>query len=117
LAGWKTNYEVLRCYVSFAKLKSVDWDFVDAKVLKKLVAWVCDSATSGERLTLLQSCLSGIPLYYMSMFLMNKTFVEKLVKRMRRIFWQSKIKKRKYYMVKWKKSVDLKLRVVWMLRT
>jgi hypothetical protein len=28
--------------VSFSKLKSVDWDFVDAKVLKKLAAWVCD---------------------------------------------------------------------------
>jgi hypothetical protein len=34
--------------VSFAKLKSVDWNYVDAKVLKKLAAWVCDSSTLGE---------------------------------------------------------------------
>lgn len=37
----------------------------------------------------------------MSMWLMNKTFVEKLDKHRRRFFWQGCNKKRRYYLVKW----------------
>jgi hypothetical protein len=72
--------------VTFAKIKSVDWDFLDAKMLKKLDSWIGDSATSGGRLILLDSSLSGIPYFYMSMFLLNKTFVEKLDKHRRHFF-------------------------------
>jgi hypothetical protein len=46
-------------------------------MLKKLDSWIGGSATSGGRLVLLDSSLFGIPYFYMSMFLMNKTFVEK----------------------------------------
>lgn len=84
--------------ISYATLKNSDWDFVDSKCIKKLASWICDNASSGGRLTLLQSSLSGIPMYFLSMFLWNKTFIEKITKHMRRFFW-----KKKYYMVKWKK--------------
>lgn len=33
--------------VTFANLKNIDWDFLDAKMLKKLDSWIGDSATSG----------------------------------------------------------------------
>ena len=89
--------------VTFSNLKNIDWDFLDMKFIKKLDAWICGSASSGARLTLLQSCLSGLPSYYMSMFLLNKTFIEKIYKHMRRFFWQGVQKKRKYYMVKWRR--------------
>jgi hypothetical protein len=79
----------------------VDWDFLDAKVLKKLDSWIGDSATRGGRLVLLDSSLSSIPYFYMSMFLLKKTFLEKLDKHRRSFFWAEKTKKRKYYMVKW----------------
>jgi hypothetical protein len=85
--------------VTFANIKSVDWDFLDAKMLKKLDSWIGDSATSGGRLILLDSSLSGIP--YMSMFLLNKTFVEKLDRHRRHFFWAGRKKKRKYHLVKW----------------
>jgi hypothetical protein len=62
---------------------------------------VCHSAFSGASLTLLGSCLSGIPFYYMAMFMLNKTFIDKMDKHRRRFFWASKKKKRGYYMVKW----------------
>jgi hypothetical protein len=70
----------LGMHVTFANLKNIDWDFLDAKMPKKLDSWVGDSATSGGRLVLLDSSLFGIPYFYMSMFLMNKTFVEKIDK-------------------------------------
>jgi hypothetical protein len=87
--------------VTFSQLKNVDWDFLDAKMLKKLDAWVCDAATSGGRLTLLDACLSGIPSYYMAMYLLSKTFIERLDKHRRRFFWAGKKKKRRYHLVKW----------------
>jgi hypothetical protein len=115
--------------VTFANLKNVERDFVDAKMIKKLAAWICDSATSGGRLTLLQSCLTGIRSILVAtnidvsrhilvlgtfilvasnmnqreyMFLMNKTSIEKLTKHMRHFFWQNR-SKRMYYMVKWRR--------------
>ena len=86
--------------VTFANLKSIDWDFLDAKMLKKLDSWVGDAATSGGRLVLLDSSLSGIPNFYMSMFLLSRTLLECLDKHRRHFFWAGKSKKRKYHFVK-----------------
>jgi hypothetical protein len=90
-----------------SNLKNIDWDFLDAKMTKKLDAWICDSASSGASLTLLDSCLSRIPSYYMEMFILNKTFVDKLYKHWRIFFWARKKNKKGYYMVKWKKSLSI----------
>lgn len=80
---------------SSSNLKNIYWDFLDAKLIKKIDAWISDSA----RLTLLDSCQSGIPSYYMAMFLLNKTSIEKLGKHGRRFLLGWKEKKT-YYMVK-----------------
>jgi hypothetical protein len=79
--------------VTFSKLKNINWDFLEAKLITKLDAWVCDSASSFARLTLLDSCLSGIPSYYMAMFRLNKTFIGKMDKHRRRFFGLGKEKK------------------------
>jgi hypothetical protein len=50
-----------------------------------LASWICDNATSGGGLILL-SFQANILSYYFSMFLLNKTFVEKLTKHMRTFF-------------------------------
>jgi hypothetical protein len=57
---------------------------LEAKLNKKFDAWICDSASSRARLTLLDSCVSGIPSYYLAMFLLNKTFIGKLDQHRRR---------------------------------
>jgi hypothetical protein len=75
LAIGKLPLKYLSVPITFQNLKNIDWDF-----WKKLDAWVCESATSGGRLLFLDSCLSGIPSFYMSMFLLNLTFIEKLNK-------------------------------------
>jgi hypothetical protein len=38
--------------VTFFNLKNIDWEILDAKLVKKLDAWIYDSAYSGARLTL-----------------------------------------------------------------
>ena len=87
--------------VTYSTLKNADLDFLDGKMIKKLDAWVAYAASSGARLTLLGSSLDGIPSFLMSMFLFNKTFIEKLDKHRRRFFWRRKNKKHGYHMVKW----------------
>jgi hypothetical protein len=49
---------------------------------------------AGARLTLLDSCLSCIPSYYMAMFLLNKTFIGKMDKHRRRFFGLGKRRKK-----------------------
>jgi hypothetical protein len=87
--------------VTYAALRNIDLDFLDAKLIKRLDSWVAYAASSGARLTLLNSSLDGIPSFLMSMFLFNKTFIEKMNKHRRRFFWRRKNKKRAYHMVKW----------------
>ena len=87
--------------VTYSTLKNADLDFLDGKMIKKLDAWVAYAASSGARLTLLGSSLDGIPSFLMSMFLFNKTFIEKLDKHRRRFFWRRKNKKHGYHMFKW----------------
>ena len=55
----------------------------------------------GGRLTLLDSVVTQLSLYHMSMWLMNKTFIERLDKHRRKFFWQGCNKKRRYHLVRW----------------
>lgn len=64
--------------VTFSSLKVCDPAFREAKMIKRLDAWVGGSASSGARLTLVNSSLTGIPSYLMSMFLFNKIFLKNL---------------------------------------
>jgi hypothetical protein len=86
--------------VSFRNLKNSDLVFIDEKFVKKLDAWK-SASSSGGRLVLVNACLSSLPSYIMSLFLLNKTFIEKLDKHRRRFLWHGKKEKKGYYMVKW----------------
>ena len=55
----------------------------------------------GGRLIKVNSVLSHIPTFYMSMFLLSKTTLEKWDKPRRKFFWHSKGKKKGYHLVKW----------------
>lgn len=72
--------------VSFASLKTSDWDFLVTKLLRKIEALIGNSASSGGRMILVNSSLYGIHCYFMSMFLLNKFTLEKLDKPRKRFF-------------------------------
>ena len=72
--------------VSYTTLRNSDWVFIVCKYLNRFEAWVGNAASMGGRLTLLDSVVTQISLYHMSMWLMNKNFVEKLDKHRRRFF-------------------------------
>jgi hypothetical protein len=87
--------------VSFRCLNNSELQFIDEKFVKKLDDWKGGASSSGGGLTLVDSCLSNLPSYNMDMFLLNKTFIERLDKHRHRFFWHGKKHKRGYHLVKW----------------
>uniref|UniRef100_A0A453QG48 Reverse transcriptase zinc-binding domain-containing protein n=1 Tax=Aegilops tauschii subsp. strangulata TaxID=200361 RepID=A0A453QG48_AEGTS len=87
--------------VSFSTLRALDWSFVDEKFLKCCESWIGNSASSGGRLTLLNSSLTSIIYYYMSMFMLPKKIIEKLDKHRKKFFWQETGGRKRYHLVKW----------------
>jgi hypothetical protein len=94
--------------VTSSKLHVVDWLPVDEKLIKKLDGWKRSALYFGGRLILINSCLSSIPTYYMSMHLLPKTIPKRMDKTRKRFFWQGGGEKRKYHLVKWAKVTSPK---------
>lgn len=59
------------------------------------------SMTLGGRNILINSSLTSIPIYYMSMYLIPKTNIARMDKIRKRFFWQGGSLKKKYHLVKW----------------
>lgn len=63
------------------------WQPVTDKVLKKLDQWKQFQLSRGGRLTLCNSVLSSILLYYMSIFLMPPCVLVEFKRKIRNFFW------------------------------
>jgi hypothetical protein len=87
--------------VSGNKLHIKDWLFLDEKLSERLDGWQGASLSYGGRLTLINACLSSIPTYAMSMYLLPKTVIKKMDRTRKRFFWQGGSIKKKYHLVKW----------------
>ena len=73
-----------------------------------LDGWKGGALSLGGRLTLLNSYLSSIPIYSMSMYLLPKTILKKIDVIRKRFFWQGGSLKKKYHLVKWLRICQLK---------
>jgi hypothetical protein len=97
--SWPIKY--LGVPVSGPRLHVKDWMSLNDKILKRLDGWQSTSLSYGGKLILLNACLSCIPTYAMSMYLLPKTVVKKIDIVRKRFFWQGGANKRKYHLVKW----------------
>ena len=80
--------------VSPCRLHVRDWLPLVEKNEKKLEIWKGISLSIAGRTTLINSSLSSIFIYYMSMYLLPKTIVDTLDKQRRKFFWQGGGRKR-----------------------
>jgi hypothetical protein len=62
-----------------ATLKNSDWIFLGARMIKKRDAWIGNSSFNSTRSVLPDSSLYGVPYFYISLFMLNKSFVEKWI--------------------------------------
>lgn len=106
--------EVLRCKcgtfpmkylglpVSDCKISKAQLRYVIDKIDKRLGTWQCEFLTSRGKSTLLESCLSSIPMYTMGVYQLYEGNFQIIIDTIRaRFFWQGTRKKRKYHMIKW----------------
>ena len=87
--------------VSYSPLRTLHWNFADERFLHCCESWMGNAASSGGRLILLNSSLTSIIYFYMSMFLLPKMVIEKLDKHRKRFFWQEHEGRKRYHLVRW----------------
>jgi len=104
--SWPIKY--LGVPVSGSRIQVANWLPLIEKISKRLDDWKCGVLSLGGRLTLLNACLSSIPIYSMSMYLLPKTILKKIDIIRKRFFWQGGGFKKKYHLVKWKRVCQLK---------
>jgi hypothetical protein len=71
---WPIKY--LGVPISGVRLHVKDWIYLDEKVLKRLDGWKGGSLSYGGKLILINACLSSIPTYAMSMYLLPKIVIK-----------------------------------------
>lgn len=79
------------------------WDDVIQRMEEKLPKWKRKFLNKAERLILLKSCLSSLPLYYLSLIHLSAVVELKLTRIMRNFLWDSAKDKRKMCWVSWRK--------------
>lgn len=87
--------------VSYCKITKAQLRFVSDKTEKRLGTWQCDYLSSGGKATtLIDSCLSNIPMFTMGVYQLYERNFQLLDTIRSRFYWQGTGKKRKYHMVK-----------------
>ncbi|GKV32405.1 hypothetical protein SLEP1_g41015 [Rubroshorea leprosula] len=77
------------------------WVSVLDRFRNKLAAWKCSLLSFGGRITLLNSVLSALPIFYLSLFKIPKCVLVELVKIQRDFFWGGANLERKIAWVSW----------------
>lgn len=80
-----------------------DWLPIVEKMFKHLDGWKGSALSLCGRFTLINSCLSNLPIYAMSMYLLPLSTIEKMDTARWRFFWHGDNFKKKYHLVKWVK--------------
>ena len=78
------------------------WDLVIRKCERKLARWKQRHLSFGRRVTLIQSTLSSIPIYFFSFFRLPGKVADKLIRIQRSFLWGGGLEHRKIPWVKWK---------------
>ena len=78
------------------------WDTVEDRFRKRLASWKSLYISKGGRLTLIQSTLSSLPIYCLSLFRMPVSICTKLEKIQRELLWSGGSLAKKTHLVNWK---------------
>ncbi|KAK1646829.1 hypothetical protein QYE76_064634 [Lolium multiflorum] len=87
--------------VSDRALSSADWGPLMTKVGKNAEPWMGKMMSYAARLTLINACLSNLPLHAMAICLLGEGIHDTLDKNRSRFFWEANNTKRKYHWVRW----------------
>jgi hypothetical protein len=71
-----------------SRLKVIDWLKLEEKHSKKLEVWQGNFLSMGGRSILINSSLSNLVTYHMSMFFMPLTTIKRMDRARKKFFWQ-----------------------------
>ena len=78
-----------------------EWKPIEDRFEKKLGSWAGKLLSYGDRLILINSVLTSLPMFLLSFFEIPIGVRKRLDFYRSRFFWQSDLKKRKYRLTKW----------------
>jgi hypothetical protein len=87
--------------IHFRKLKNGEWKPVEDWFEKKLANWIGKMLSYGDRLVLINSVLTILPMFMLSFFEIPKGVRKRLDFFHSRLFWQSDGHKKKYRLTRW----------------
>jgi hypothetical protein len=87
--------------IHFRKLRNGEWKPVEDRFEKKLSSWIGKMLSYGDRLVLINSVLTSLPMFMLSFLEIPKGVRKRLDFFRSRFFWQSDGHKRKYRLTKW----------------
>ena len=77
------------------------WDPIIHKCERKLAKWKQRHISFGGRVTLIQSVLTSIPIYFFSFFRVPNRVIDKLVSIQRQFLWGGGVDQKKIAWIKW----------------
>lgn len=83
--------------LSDKKLTVADWRYVIDTISKKLQGWIGNLLSIGGRLTFLNSVLTAVPLYVLSLYKMPAKVIKQIDQVRCRFLWQGNSGPRKKY--------------------
>jgi hypothetical protein len=87
--------------IHYRKLTNGEWKSVEDRFEKKLSCWIGKLLSYGDRLVLINSVLTSLPMFMLSFFEIPKGVCKRLDFFRSRFFWQFDNHKRKYRLTKW----------------
>jgi hypothetical protein len=87
--------------VSDKTLRASDWEFLTTKVGRRVDPWQGTFLASASRMELTNSCLSSLPMFALSLFMLFDLTHAVFDKVRSRFFWEGVGDKHKYHMVDW----------------
>lgn len=83
------------------RLSNAQWGHAEEKIEKRMAGWIGNLLSIGDRVTLVNSCLSSIPLFMLSFLEAPKGVLKNMNSSRSRMVWQESQEKRRYHMVNW----------------
>jgi hypothetical protein len=100
-AAGEFPFRYLGIPIHFRKLKNGEWKPVEDRFEIKLAGWIGKLLSYGDRLVLINSVLTSLPMFLLSFFEIPIGVRKRLDFFRSRFFWQSDGSKRKYRLSKW----------------
>lgn len=87
--------------LSYKRLANINWKPMEDRVEGRLASWQGRLLSRGDRVTLINSCMSSVPNFLMSFLEIPKSVMKKLDFFRRRMLWQDEADHRKIHLVNW----------------